>query len=206
MPRYRSIILQIHLILLVGFGVLQKAHAVSVTAESNIISVETRAFGAGGETSPIIVDTRITYAEWATSANLVPPDDGPTAMPHHDGVTNLNKFAFNMDASKPDSHSMTAEGSSGWPIGEVVSQDGNSVLCLISVRRRDSVGLNYKALFSRDSATWIEVTTPVEVTPLSPAWERVRYQVPVGVAPSNRWLGKMEVGYQSRRPPVITAP
>lgn len=195
MPRIRSTTLQLCLILLAVFGTLQTGHAVSVSAESNIISVETRAFGAGGETSPIIVDTRITYAEWAVSANLVPPGDGPTAMPHHDGVTNLNKFAFNMDASKPDSHSMTAEGSSGWPIGEVVTQDGNSVLCLISVRRRDSVGLNYKALFSRDSATWIEVTSPVQVTPLSPIWERVRYQVPASEAPSNRWLGKMEVSY-----------
>ena len=195
MPRFRSIILKIHLVLLVGFGLLQKVHAVSVSAESNIISVETRAFGTGGETSPIIVDTRITYAEWATSANLVPHDDGPTAMPHHDGVTNLNKFAFNMDASKPDSHSMTAEGSSGWTIGEVVTQDGNSVLCLISVRRRDSVGLQYKALFSRDSATWIEVTSPIQVTPLSQIWERVRYQVPASEAPSNRWLGKMEISY-----------
>lgn len=195
MPRFRSIILQIHLILLVGFGMLQKGHAVIVSAESNIISVETRAFGAGGETSPIIVDTRITYEEWAGSANLVPPDDGATAMPHHDGVTNLNKFAFNMDASKPDSHSMTAEGFSGWPIGEVVTQDGNSVLCLISVRRRDSVGLQYKAMFSRDSATWIEVTSPIQVTPLSPIWERVRYQVPASEAPSNRWLGRMEVTY-----------
>ena len=195
MPRFRSFILQISLILLVVLGMLQNGHAVIVSAESNIISIETRAFGTGGETSPIIVDTRITYQEWASSANLVPPDDGATAMPHHDGVTNLNKFAFNMDASKPDSHAMIAEGSSGWPIGEVVTQDGNSVLCLVSVRRRDSVGLNYKALFSRDSATWIEVTAPVQVTPLSSIWERVRYQVPVGEPASNRWLGKMEVSY-----------
>lgn len=195
MPRFQSFILQFSLIVLVGLGMVQNGRAVTVTAESNIISVETRAFGSGLETPTITVDTRMTYDTWASEANLLPPSDGATAIPFHDGVTNLSKFAFNLDPSKPDSHSMSAEGSSGWPMGEVVTQDGNSILCLVSVRRKDSMGLNYKALFSRDSATWIEVTSPVQVTPLSPIWERVRYQVPAEEAPSNRWLGKMEVSY-----------
>ena len=183
------------LMALLAGSLVQISHAGISSGESNIISIETRALGVSGETATVTVDTRMTYESWASEASLLPPNDAASAMPHHDGVTNLNKFAFNMDASKPDSHSMTAEGSSGWPIGEVVTQDGNSVLSLISVRRRDSVGLQYKALFSRDSATWIEVTSPIQVTPLSPIWERVRYQVPASEAPSNRWLGKLEVSY-----------
>ena len=174
---------------------LQVGHAVVACGESNILSIETRALGASGESNSLTVDTRGLYNVWADAVGLVSPYATPEAMPFNDGVNNLSKYAFNLNATSADCHSMSLNGTSGWPSGHTVNVDGKFLLRLISVRRKNDPGLTYTACFSRDWINWLDVTVPLEITPIDALWERVTYQVPLSEPSSNRWFGQVRLTY-----------
>lgn len=182
-------------LLLVSTMLIHTGHGATASAESNSIVVETRAFGVSVETSTVVVDTRMKFEFWATEAGLVQPNNGISDTPFHDGTPNLAKFAFNMDSSRVDTHSLTPGGTSGWPVSEIINEGDESVLCLVSLRRKDTEGLAYTACFSRDMTNWIEVTVPMQITTIDSIWERVRYRVPTTESPSKRWFGRVEVTY-----------
>ncbi len=57
------------------------------------------------------------YVTWASSAGLDGAAAEPSAIPFHDGVCNLMKFAFNMNANGPDVQTLVkGTGTAGLPV------------------------------------------------------------------------------------------
>ena len=75
----------------------------------------------------------------------------PTAIPHNDGITNLEKFTFGLDASKATSYNANADFK--------YSTDANGNATLQFSVNADAEGVvNVKALKSTDLINWTETT------------------------------------------------
>jgi hypothetical protein len=111
------------------------------------------------------------FGLWAAGAGLGEAAD-PTAAPHHDGVTHLQKFAFNLDPSKADAGRLVvgAGGTAGLP-GTAIA--AGPVLRMEFIRRKASTnpGITYTAQFGSDFTGWTTVTAPG--VSIDDVWERV---------------------------------
>jgi hypothetical protein len=127
--------------------------------------------GAFTNVSVAWTPTLSAYDTWAIAAGLG-AGANPAATPKSDGVTNLQKYAFNLDASKPDVRRLVvgAGGLVGLP-GTVT--DAGPVLRMEYLRRKASTnpGITYTAQFGSDLIGWTAATgTP---TSIDATWERV---------------------------------
>jgi hypothetical protein len=116
------------------------------------------------------------YQAWATAAGLPAGQSDPLLAPHDDGVSNLLKFAFNMDPTRPDVRmlSVGGEGTSGLPGG---AMEGG-VFRLEFLRRKAGSypGITYTPQFGSAPDSWTDFSGTESVSPLdpeSPTWERV---------------------------------
>lgn len=114
------------------------------------------------------------FDAWMAAAGVPPLQAGPDQSPHGDGVTNLQKFAFNLDPTKPDARHLVAgmASTAGLPL---VTTGTNGRLHLDFIRRKASgnPGIFYKAEFSSDLVSWIDLTGLATLTPIDSTWERV---------------------------------
>lgn len=114
--------------------------------------------------------------QFGTTANTGSAAD--TAMPFGDGVPNLLKYAFNMDARGFDDRFLTAgSGTAGLPAIHPTAPAEAGVLVIEYVRRRAETdpGIEYIVEFSGDPAFAHTVSGSVErVQVLDGSWERVR--------------------------------
>lgn len=124
------------------------------------------------------------YQDWI--AGQVPSgQSGALQTPYNDGVTNLEKFAFNMNAAGPDAKSLVygAGGTSGLPAGATVG--GKLRIEFLRRKASGNPGITYVAQFSSNIAGWSDFTgSPVSVTSLNATWERVVVEDPVAGAGS----------------------
>jgi hypothetical protein len=142
---------------------------------------------------PQLLIVRSVYESWATSSFGNPLSDPlPEADPDHDGLNNLQEFAFGTDptVSSPGPLSYTAGNltSSGAPI--LASEDG--VFHIIFARRKDhaAAGLIYTPLFSADlSPDWMASTDAPVTEAGNSIIDAVKVPFPTTVPTSN---GPME--------------
>ncbi len=156
----------------VGLG--GQLHAGAVCAESPVVAVETRAFGVCVESNVITVDTRTKLDLWMTSQGLVGEEAKFLATPFADGVTNLVKYACNLNGARADAGGLLPLGTSGLPYPEA----GPGRLRMVALRRRDDPGLQYRAHFSQNLVAWTPVDVPAQITPINAVWERVTFESP----------------------------
>lgn len=111
---------------------------------------------------------------WAQDSHLNGADAAPMATPHKDGVPNLLKFAFNMDASRADVRQLTAggNGAQGLPGSRLVGTGAAQRLQIEYLRRRQS-DIEYVPLFSTNAKDWIPATSVVVTETIDDEWERV---------------------------------
>ena len=111
------------------------------------------------------------FGEWASSAGLG-TDADPAASPQHDGVTNLQKFAFNLDPSKPDVRKLTVGAGSTAGLPGTTTLAG-PVLQIEFIRRKASTnpGITYTAQVGSDLSGWTPATGPA--VSIDSTWERV---------------------------------
>lgn len=133
-----------------------------------------------------------TYENWANAAGLSPGQAGPLQVPRNDGVTNLEKFAFNMNPSIPDVRMLTvgAAGTAGLPGGALVG----GKLRIEFVRRKAATnpGITYMPQFCSSFGIWEDFTgAPVSVTSIDPTWERVVVDDPA--AGTGRRFGRVKL-------------
>lgn len=120
------------------------------------------------------------------------PDRAAAAIPHHDGVPNLMKYAFNMDASRSDNRVMArGTGTAGLPL-IAPAQAGATPVFRFEFLRRIGSGLVYTPQRSSSlvSGSWTPLTSTPTVVPVNAQWERVIYEEPVTDAMS---FGRVEV-------------
>ena len=123
------------------------------------------------------------YQTWAADNGLAGDDALPAATPRHDGITNLEKFAFGLDGSKPASYSDS-------PYFVQSVEGGSMVLAYpTSVISADTVTV--KALMSTDLVNWLETTATQTGT--SPDGKYKLYKATVEIPAGGRVFLKLTV-------------
>jgi uncharacterized delta-60 repeat protein len=131
-----------------------------------------------------------------TTAGLTGANAALDATPHHDGVENLLKYAFNMNLSGPDSATMPTGGGSGLP-GITAQPNGAASIFRFEFLQRKNSGLSYTPQKSGGlGTTWSTLTAPptvVQFDPIDANWERVIYEEPYNATTTPRWFGRVQV-------------
>ena len=96
------------------------------------------------------IKVKTPFESWAENASLTGDNALPTATPHNDGITNLEKFTFGLDASKATSYGANAN------FKHTSDTTGATLQFPVSV---DAEGVvQVKALKSVDLINWTETT------------------------------------------------
>ncbi len=114
------------------------------------------------------------------AAGLTGPNAQATATPFGDGVSNLLKYAFNMNLAGPDRRTLVpGTGAVGLPVMRIVS----GTVRYEFLRRKNS-GINYTPQQSSNlsAAGWQAATGTTTVTSIDENWERVEIQQAPGTA------------------------
>ncbi|MGJ8638466.1 MAG: BACON domain-containing protein [Opitutaceae bacterium] len=134
-----------------------------------------------------------TFADVAASSGLTGTNAGLTAVPHGDGIENVLKYAFNMNLSGSDAHSMTAGGTSGLPLGQVHEESGQSYWRVQYVVRKDS-GLTYVPMKTDDLT---QVFVPMSAMPIEEdvddEWIRITVDEPCDPATEPKCFSHVQV-------------
>lgn len=147
--------------------------------------------------STVELNPRERFAREMTILGLSGDDAFAEAEPFRDGVSNLLKYAFNMNLASPDRHRMSPGGVSGLPSGSFVEIDGRSFWRVQFVRRKDS-GLLYEPLKSADMHLPRSVsrfTSSPHVEQIECRWERVTYDEPVDLKVTQRLFSVVRVSF-----------
>ena len=135
---------------------------------------------ANSNTASVTVNPTLSpFESWASV--LPEGQRGANQTPHGDGVTNLEKFAFNLDPLMPDVRHLTvgADDPAGLPGGSYIG----GVLRLEFLRRRASTNpaITYTAQFGSDLSGWTSIATGTPAgIPIDGTWERVTVDDPDG--------------------------
>ena len=134
------------------------------------------------------------FNKWVASGGLSGSVAVPAAMPFHDGVPNLLKYAFNLNIAGPDRRVLTkGTGTAGLPVF-TMDRSGSQAWFKVEFLRRKGNGLVYTPKISTDLVTYAPMpdTTPT-VTAINDDWERVVVQQPYNPASNARLFGRVEV-------------
>lgn len=116
----------------------------------------------------------VSYATWASE--LASGENGPSQTPWNDGVSNLIKFACNMNANTPDFRKLILDGAEDAGLPAIGIVEGK--LRMEFIRRKNSTnpGITYTPQFSSDLDSWANSSTEtvIPLSPVSDIWERVR--------------------------------
>ena len=114
-------------------------------------------------------------------------------MPFHDGVPNLLKYAFNMNAAGPDTRTLArGTGTAGLPVYALDQSSSSPVLTIEFLQRKGS-GLVYTPKSSTDLGVFVPMTETPVVTSIDATWERVTIQKTVNTLSTPRLFGIVEV-------------
>ncbi|WP_367874238.1 choice-of-anchor D domain-containing protein [Luteolibacter sp. Populi] len=130
------------------------------------------------------------YAEWAAAAGLSGGSAAMNAVPKHDGVENLLKYAFRLNGAVADCRNLDAGG--GLPVCRVVGAGAQAVFRMEYLRRKGS-GLSYvpKVSGSMAAGSFVAAGGTVSTTEVDGLWERVRVDFAAGGV--GRLFGVVEV-------------
>jgi hypothetical protein len=129
--------------------------------------------------SPFIINLTGTGAtsgaifnDWCDASGLFGAYAAPDATPFDDGVENILKYAFNMNAGGPDVGVLAPGGSSGLPKVSL-DQSGQQPVLRVEFLRRKGSGLIYTPQRSTTIGGFVSMTGTQTVTPIDSNWERV---------------------------------
>jgi hypothetical protein len=123
------------------------------------------ASASGSGSATLAITVRTSFTSWEnlqfTAAQLANPAiSGDAAMPAGDGITNLMKYALNLNPMVHDT--------SGLPVGSATEISGSNYLELSYTQLLYAADITYIPEVSGDMRTWssgIGYTTPVSFTP-----------------------------------------
>ena len=139
------------------------------------------------------------FNAWSGIHSLTEELAAPLSIPFSDGVENLLKYAFFMNGSRADRHTMSpGSGLDGLPaVSTIVNSAGSKVLRVEFIRRKNS-GLVYRAQFSNSLATgtFLPITEPPFVTSVDAERERVVVEHKVDPVSSGSCFGRVVVSME----------
>lgn len=187
-----------------GQAFIERSFTFSATAGSHVLTYRVAPTQGPGDNTAFFDAVKIVptggsptqaFTDAMNAAGLSGPAAALDATPHNDGVENLLKYAFNMNASGPDSRTMAPGGSGGLPGIAAQPNGASSIFRYEFLRRRDS-GLIYtpqKSAVLDDPMSWTPLTDTPTVTPIDATWERVIYEEPYNSATTPRCFGRVQV-------------
>ncbi len=135
------------------------------------------------------------FADALVDAGLNGANAEAKAIPFADGVSNLIKYAFNMNLAGPDSSRLAhGTGQSGLPSFQTKDIGGGKALEIQYLRRKNS-GLIYtlKSSVSLERESFAPVNQPAVVHPINESWERVSVALPINASSQPRLFTFVEV-------------
>ncbi len=122
------------------------------------------------------------YQTWAAAAGLTGGAADPQAAPYGEGVSNLMKYAFNLNGGAEDNRVLVGgTGTSGLPLISSATSSSSPAIQVLRMEyvRRIASGLTYTPMISSTlvNASWSPLTTPPTIEPIDSTWERVIYEV-----------------------------
>lgn len=133
-----------------------------------------------------------SISAWASAAGLTGASALPAAMPFHDGVCNLLKYASNMNAGGPDIRRLNqGTGTAGLPVF-TLDRSGPETFTVEFLRRKAS-GLVYTPKRSTNLGSFVPMTGTPTVTGIDATWERVVVKETVNTSATPRLFGIVEV-------------
>jgi hypothetical protein len=135
-----------------------------------------------------------SYDTWIQATGLIEEDALPNAIPFEDGVENILKYAFNMNAGGADhSRLIPGVGTAGLPALGITSVEAEQTIRFEFLRRKRGT-VNYTPLQSSDlsEGSWVLASENEIVSHIDIEWERVTMDAPVAASP-NRLFYKIGV-------------
>lgn len=153
--------------------------------------------GQAGEATPEVMFTLESgapaFAAWAAAGGLTGDAALPGAAPHHDGVPNLLKYAFNLNPAGPDVRKLAkGTGTAGLPVFSL-KQNGGQRAFTVEYLRRNSGGLAYLPQAASDLHGFLPMTGTTTVTTINADWERVVVEMPLASPAPTRLFGRVAV-------------
>jgi hypothetical protein len=131
-------------------------------------------------------------SSWTIAAGLSGENAAPDATPFNDGIENLLKYAFNMNAAGPDVRVLATGGAAGLPQIAVDSSGAEPVLKVTFLRRKGS-GLIYTPQRSDTLGNFEAMTGTQTVTSIDSQWERVSVEEPAPPATTPSAFARVQV-------------
>ena len=149
----------------------------------------------------------VSTHHWIVANKLTGDNAKASAIPKGDGISNLRKFAFNMDPKRKYTkvdQTLTKTGASGLPLVETIVVGGKRYLQVTYMRRINENSLRYTPQFSPSlTGGWKNTTSKTIVTPVNARWEKVtvRDSQPMPARPATRFA-RVEVSALYWLPPT----
>lgn len=178
----------------------ETSHVLSGLSSGTVYYCAVQAYNLDGLTSELssaITFTpgsgTVSFNSWASDNGLTGTSAVPSAIPFHDGVPNLAKFAFNMNATGPDTRTLVkGTGTVGLP-AFTLDRSGAQPLFTVEYLRRVGSGLVYSPQYSSNFTSYEAMTGTTTVTSINANWDRVIVQKPVSTATTPKLFGRVEV-------------
>jgi hypothetical protein len=135
-----------------------------------------------------------SYDTWVQTTSLSGDDALPDAIPFEDGVENILKYAFNMNAGGADhSRLIPGAGTAGLPALGITSVEAEQTARFEFLRRkRGSVDYTLLQSSTLSEGSWTPASGTESVSHIDIEWERVTMDAPVAENP-NRMFYKIGV-------------
>ncbi len=149
-----------------------------------------------------------SYQEAVEEAGLADANQDPSAIPFNDGVSNLEKFAFNLSLAESDRQILSENGKSGLPVSRLIPRSEGSISSVddnfeIQYLRRKRSNLRY--ILERSSSlkpgSFQEVPSPEpsgfpeKIETISHDWEKITFV--------DRYLGSHRKAYYRVRVELV---
>ena len=178
-------------------GAALKINSSPVFATKSSYAIRIRTTDSGGlffekPFTITITMAAVVFTDWATAAGLTGANAALTATPFNDGVENILKYAFNMNASGPDVSVLTPGGNAGLPQISVDTSGAVPVLRVAFLRRKGS-GLIYTPQRSNSLGSFVGMAGTQTVTSINAQWERVTVEEPAPPATAPSAFARVQV-------------
>lgn len=133
------------------------------------------------------------YASWTSSSGLSGNNALPSSSPAQDGVSNLLKFAFNLDPTRADLRVLkSAIGTAGLPLFSL-ERSGSLHLFRVEYLRRKASDLQYTPMITTDLRNFQPMAGTTTVTSIDNTWERVVTRQTVDPSSLRKLFGRVAV-------------
>lgn len=141
------------------------------------VSLENSSGSILSQPAYLVVNSSLeTFGSWISSHGFSGENASTVAAPMRDGVSNILKYAFNLDPKRQltenEKHMAPNTGISGLPHISF-SRQADSITSHVEFVRRKRGDLNYQLQVSENLVDWQTVTQNPTLTDIDSTWERV---------------------------------